>query len=214
MDFATARQKMVDGQIRPNQVTDQRLLAALAELPREDFVPEGLRALAYVDEDIPLGNGRALMEPMVFARLVQAADVAEGTRALVVAAGSGYGAAVLARIGARVVALEAPGPMAERLAALGGGVTVAVGPPADGWAAAAPYDVILIEGAVEVIPPALTTQLAEGGRLVTVRASGRRGVLGRAVRLLAVAGTVTELPLFDAGTPTLPEFRRAPAFVF
>jgi protein-L-isoaspartate(D-aspartate) O-methyltransferase len=217
MDFARARLNMIEGQLRPNRVTDPRLLTAMGELPRETFLPEAKRPLAYVDEDVPLGGGRALMEPMVFARLVQEAAVGPGARVLVVGAGAGYGAAVLDRIGAKVVALETPGGRAEALrAALGGaaGVTVAAGPLAEGWAAAAPYDVILIEGAVEEIPVALTAQLAEGGRLLTVRASGRPGVLGRAVRLLRVGGTVTEVVLFDAGTPLLPEFRRAPAFVF
>lgn len=209
---------MVEGQLRPNRVTDPALLAAMAELPREAFLPPAQRPLAYVDEDIPLGGGRALMEPMVFARLVQAAGIRPGSRVLVVGAGAGYGAAVLARMGASVVALEAPGPLAEALraspAARAEGVKVVAGALAEGWAVEAPYDVVLIEGAVEEIPPALTGQLAEGGRLVTVRASGRPGVLGRAVRLVRVAGTVTEVPLFDAGTPTLPEFRRARAFVF
>jgi protein-L-isoaspartate(D-aspartate) O-methyltransferase len=217
-DFARARLNMIEGQLRPNRVTDPALLAAMAEVPREAFLPPALRPLAYIDEDIPLAGGRALMEPMVFARLVQEARVRAGSKVLVVAAGAGYGAAVLARMGARVVALEAPGPAAEALraspAAGAAGVVIAIGPLAEGWAAEAPYDVVLIEGAVEEIPPALPGQLAEGGRLVTVRASGRPGVLGRAVRLLRLAGTVTEVPLFDAGTPLLPEFRRAPAFVF
>jgi protein-L-isoaspartate(D-aspartate) O-methyltransferase len=138
---------------------------------------------------------------------------------LVVGAGAGYGAVVLDRVGAKVVALETPGPRADALgaglaAARASAVTVAAGPLGEGWAAAAPYDVVLIEGAVEQIPEALTAQLAEGGRLVTVRASGRPGVLGRAVRLSRFAGVVTEVPLFDAGTPLLPEFRRAPEFVF
>jgi len=217
-DFAMARRNMIEGQLRPNRVTDPALLAAMAEVPRERFLPPALQPLAYVDEDLRLGCGRALMEPMVFARLVQEARVRPGSRVLVVAAGAGYGAAVLARMGARVVALEAPGPAAEVLraspAAKAPGVTTAIGPLAEGWAAEAPYDVVLIEGAVEEIPPALPNQLVDGGRLVTVRASGKPGVPGRAVRLLRVAGTVTEVPLFDAGTILLPEFRRAPAFVF
>lgn len=214
MDYAKARLNMVDGQLRPNKVTDAALLAAMAEVPREAFLPAERRALAYADEDVAVGPGRWLLEPMVFARLVQAAEVGEGTRVLVVAAGSGYGALVLARCGARVVALEAPGLMATALPARLPGVTVAVGPVTEGWAVAAPYDVILIEGAVEDVPPALEAQLAEGGRLVTVIAAPRRFVLGRAVRRLRLGGTVTEVPLFDAGTPSLPEFRRAPAFVF
>lgn len=229
MDFAKARLNMVDGQLRPNKVTDAALLAAMGEVPREAFLPAERRALAYADEDVPVGPGsgvagsgvaafdvpgRHLLEPMVFARLVQAAEVTAGTRVLVVAAGVGYGAAVLARCGARVVALEAPGPLADALPARVPGVTVVSGPVTEGWAAAAPYDVILIEGAVEHVPAAIEAQLAEGGRLLTVIAAPRRFVLGRAVRRVRLAGTVTEVPLFDAGTPVLAEFRRAPAFVF
>ncbi len=214
MNFAKARLNMVECQLRPNKVTDPRLLAAMGEVPREAFLPPDAQPLAYVDEDVVAAPGRVLMEPMVFARLVQEAGVGEGTRVLVVAAGLGYGAAVLARVGARVVALEAPGAVADALAARRIGAAVVTGPLADGWPGQSPYDVILIEGAVEVVPEALEAQLAEGGRLMAVIASGRRGVLGLAVRRLKVAGTVTEVPLFDAGTPVLPEFRRAPAFVF
>lgn len=214
MDFAKARLNMVDGQLRPNKVTDAALLAAMGEVPREAFLSAERRALAYADEDVPVGPGRWLMEPMVFARLVQAAEVGEGTRVLLVAAGVGYGAAVLARCGARVVALEAPGVMPASVQRLMGGAMAVSGKVTEGWPADAPYDVILIEGAVEHVPPALEAQLAEGGRLVTVIAAPRRFVLGRAVRRVRIAGTVTEVPLFDAGTPALPEFRRAPEFVF
>ncbi|TQF78867.1 protein-L-isoaspartate O-methyltransferase [Elioraea sp. Yellowstone] len=219
MDFARARLNMVEGQLRPNKVTDPRILAAMLDLPRELFLPAERRALAYLDEDIPLGGGRALIEPMVLARLVQAAEVEEGSRVLVVAAGAGYGAALLARLARSVVALEAPGEAVERLraalAAIGvTGVRVVGGPVTEGWAAEAPYDAILIEGAVETVPEVILAQLVEGGRLVTVEASGRPGVLGVAVRLVRLAGTVTRLPLFDAGTPLLPEFRRKRGFVF
>jgi len=214
MDFAIARQNMIEGQLRPNKVTEAALLGAMGEVPREAFLPPAQRALAYADEDVAAAPGRWLMEPMVFARLVQAAEVGEGTRVLLVAAGAGYGAAVLARMGARVVALEAPGPLAEALARKVPGVAVATGPVTEGWAAEAPYDVILIEGAVVLVPEGLLGQLAEGGRLVAVRASSRPGLLGRAVKLVKLFGTVTEVPLFDAGTPPLAEFRPAPAFVF
>jgi protein-L-isoaspartate(D-aspartate) O-methyltransferase len=214
MDFAKARQNMIEGQLRPNKVTDEALLAAMAEVPREAFLPPAKRALAYVDEDVAAAPGRWLLEPMVFARLVQAAEVEKGTRVLVVAAGVGYGAAVLARIGARVVALEVPGALAEALAKAVPGATVVAGPLTAGWGPASPYDVILIEGAVAQMPEALLAQLAEGGRIVAVRASSRPGVLGRAVKLVKLSGTVTEVVLFDAGTPALAEFRPTPAFVF
>jgi protein-L-isoaspartate(D-aspartate) O-methyltransferase len=219
MDFARARLNMVEGQVRPNKVTDPRILAAMLDLPRELFLPPERRALAYLDEDIPLGGGRALIEPMVLARLVQAAGIAETSRVLVIAAGAGYGAALVGRLAAAVVALEAPGEPVERLraalAAVGAANVRAVGGPVtEGWAAEAPYDAILIEGAVEMIPERILGQLVESGRLVTVEASGRPGVLGVAVRLVRIAGTTTRLPLFDAGTPLLPEFRRKRGFVF
>lgn len=219
MDFARARLNMVEGQIRPNKVTDPRILAAMLDLPRERFLPPDRQVFAYLDEDVQVAPGRALIEPMVLARLVQAAEVQETSRVLVIAAGAGYGAALLARLARSVIALEAPGEAAERLrgtlAAVGAtGVRVVGGPVTDGWAAEAPYDVILIEGAVETIPEPIPAQLVEGGRLVTVEASGRTGVLGVAVRLVRVAGTTTRLPLFDAGTPLLPEFRRTRGFVF
>ncbi|WP_439576992.1 protein-L-isoaspartate O-methyltransferase family protein [Elioraea sp.] len=219
MDFARARLNMVEGQIRPNKVTDPRIVAAMLDLPRERFLPPDRQAFAYLDEDIPVAPGRALLEPMVLARLVQAAELRESSRVLVVAAGAGYGAALCGRLASSVIALEAPGEPAERLratlAAVGAtSVRVVGGPVADGWAAEAPYDVILIEGAVETIPEPIPGQLVEGGRLVTVEASGRPGVLGVAVRLVRVAGTTTRLPLFDAGTPVLPEFRRRRGFVF
>lgn len=219
MDFARARLNMVEGQIRPNKVTDPRIVAAMLDLPREIFLPAERRAMAYLDEDIPLGGGRALIEPMVLARLVQAADLREDSRVLVIAAGAGYGAALVGRLAASVVALEAPGEPVEQLraalAAAGAGNVRAVGGAVvDGWSSESPYDAILIEGAVESLPERILAQLVEGGRLLMVEAAGRPGVLGVAVRYLRVAGTTTRLPLFDAGTPPLPEFSRKRGFVF
>lgn len=218
MDFARARRNMVEGQLRPNGVVDPRLLEAMQSLPREEFLPPSLRARAYLDEDIPLDAGRWLMEPLVLARLVQAASPSATDRVLVVAAGAGYGAALMGRLAGEVTALETP----ERVDALRRAiarfaprtVTAVAGPLSDGWPPNAPYDVILVEGGVASIPEALKSQLAERGRLVAVEGSGRPGVLGRAVRLLRLGSSVTPLPLFEAGTPLLPEFRRSPGFVF
>lgn len=218
MDFARARLNMVEGQLRPNGINDPRLLDAILSLPREEFLPPRLRARAYLDDDVPVGEGRWLIEPMVLARLVQAAAPAETDRVLVVAAGAGYGAALMGRLVAEVTALESPDRVEALRRALGRlaprTVTAVAGPILDGWPAAAPYDVVLVEGGVASIPEALTAQLAEGGRLLTVEVSGRPGVLGRAVRLLRLGSSVTPLPLFDAGTPLLPEFRRPSGFVF
>ncbi len=185
-DYAAARALMVEGQVRPNKVTDARVLGAMRDLPRERFVPADKAMLAYSDEDVPLGDGRYLMEPMVIARLVQMAVPRAGERALVVGAGSGYGAALLAACGATVTALEQSGQLLALarsvLPAMSPGVTLVEGPLADGWKAGAPYDVIMIEGAVGEIPATIAAQLrAEGGRLVTVLRPGER--TGHAVLL-------------------------------
>src|SRR5271166_5811167 len=182
--FADARNRMVDSQIRPNRVTDPRILAAMRRIPRERFVPPAVVSLAYADEDVPLGNGRYLMEPMVLARLLQAAALQEQERALVVGAGTGYGAAVIVACGCRVVALEEdPALLAIARAILPSeapGVTLVSGPLSAGWPIHAPYDVILIEGAVQEVPPALAAQLhQESGRLLT--AISREGRVTQAV---------------------------------
>ncbi len=218
--YANARQLMVDGQVRPNRVYDRRILNAMRALPRERFLPPALAARAYTDEDVPLGNGRFLTEPMVIARLVQLAEIRDGEHALVVAAGTGYAAALVAACGARVVALEeSPDLLAlgrAVLPACAPGVDLVAGPLAQGWAAGAPYDVILIDGAVEEVPDAILRQLRPtathgGGRLVTARRSGgvEQGVLGE-----MVGGALRFAAAFDCATPVLPAFRRVPGFVF
>ncbi len=227
MDSQAARAVMVDGQVRPNKVTDPRIIAAMRRLPREAFVPPAAAVLAYSDEDVPLGGGRYLMEPMVIARLIQIAAPRPGERVLVVAAGSGYGAAILAACGAHVTALEADADLlALARAALARpdvagdapAVTLVSGSLAEGWAAGAPYDIILIEGAVEEIPPALAGQLKSGtGRLVTVRVDAARvgaGRIGHAVLGEMTAAGLSFQPVFDCATPLLPALRRAPGFVF
>ena len=216
-DFADARNRMVDSQLRPNKVTDPRVLSAMRELPRERFLPARLRPRAYVDEDVPLGGGRVLMEPLVIARLVQLAAPSTGERALVVGAGVGYGAAVLARCGVRVIALEedrALAALAERtLAELAPGVAVVIGPLAAGWPKGKPYDIILIEGAVREIPAALEGQLrADTGRLVAVRAT--IGSMGSAVLAEPTPLGLRAKPMFDCATPPLPSLLPKPSFTF
>jgi protein-L-isoaspartate(D-aspartate) O-methyltransferase len=217
-DFALARRNMIDGQLRPNRVTSAELLAVVGKLPRERFLPEGLRSVAYSDEDVPLGNGRYLIEPMVLARLIQTLQPGAADRAMVVAAGRGYGAALLAGLVGSVIAVESDASLAaasaETLKALGiGNVTPAAGPLEAGAAASAPYDVILIEGAVQHVPPAILDQLAEGGRLGTIIA-GAPGALGVAQLVVKQGGVASGRPLFDAGTPVLPGFAPPPRFVF
>lgn len=215
--YADARKNMVDSQVRPNKVTDARVLAAMRSLPRERFVTPAGVALAYADEDVPLGGGRYLMEPMVLARLLQFAAIVPGERALVIAAGSGYGAAVMAACGARVTALEDDSALASMadglLKELAPGVAVVKGPLAEGWAGGAPYDVILIEGAVRDIPPAAAKQLrADGGRLVAVLTGAGR--TNQAVLAEATPAGLRAQPVFDCATPALPSLMPAPVFEF
>jgi len=214
--YDTARNLMVDGQVRPNKVTDPRIIGAMRSLPRERFVPPQLAPLAYSDADVPLGNGRALVEPMVIARLVQLAAIRGGERVLLVAAGSGYGAALLAACGAQVTALDDDAALlALARGALAGiaGITLVSGPLAAGWPGGAPYDVVFVEGAVEEIPAALAAQLRPAtGRLIAVRATA--GQVGQAV-LGEVGGAGLRLqPVFDCTAPVLAALRRVPGFVF
>lgn len=208
---------MVDSQIRPNKVTDPRVLDAMRVIPRERFVPPALRARAYVDEDVPLAGGRALMEPMVLARLIQLAAPAAGERALVIGAGTGYGAAVLAACGVSVVALEEDKSLLalarEVLAEEAPGVVLAEGPLGAGWPAAGPYDLVLLEGAVATIPAALASQLRQDtGRLVTVLTGPGR--VGKAVIAEMTPAGLRAQPAFDCATPLIPSLRPTPTFVF
>jgi protein-L-isoaspartate(D-aspartate) O-methyltransferase len=217
-DFALARRNMIDGQLRPNRVTNAQLLAAIGELPRERFLPEATRSVAYADDDVPLGNRRYLMEPMVLARLIQALQPRPEDRAMVVASGPGYGAALLARLVHSVVAVESDPTLAaaaERTAKELGiaGIRQTIGKLEQGAAESAPYDVILIEGAVQVVPQTIFDQLAEGGRLTTVIA-GPPGASGVAQLFMKEGGMASGRPLFDSGTPSLPGFAPPPRFTF
>jgi protein-L-isoaspartate(D-aspartate) O-methyltransferase len=215
--FAEARTHMVDSQLRPNKVTDPRILGAMRRLPRERFLPAALAARAYTDEDVPLGGGRYLIEPMVLARLLQLAAIANGEQVLVVGAGSGYGAAVAAACGGRVTALEEDPALLDLgrsvLAELAPAVTLVSGKLAAGWPAGAPYDVVLIEGAIYRIPPAVEAQVRAGsGRLVGVLCGA-----GRTCQAVLAEHSSTGLraqPIFDCATPPLPMLIPAPAFQF
>lgn len=218
-DFALARRNMIDGQLRPNRVTSTQLLTAIADLPRERFLPDGLRSLAYADDDVPLGNGRYLMEPMILARLIQTLQPRPEDKALVVGSGTGYGTAILARLVKSVAALEADAALAgsaeQTIKALGiANVRHVTGKMEDGWRAEAPYDVILVEGAVPHVPQAIVDQLAEGGRLGAVISAAAAGVLGVAHIMVKEGGVASGRPIFDAGTPALPGFAPPPRFTF
>lgn len=220
IDHAAARRVMVDSQVRPSEVSDLRLIAAMLEVPREKFLPESKLALAYLDLDAPVTEGeggrtRRLLKPMVLAKLLQVAEVAAGDRVLDVGCATGYAAAILGRLASSVVALEEDPALARvataSLAAVGAhNVEVAVGPLAQGWPAGAPYDVILLDGASEMLPKALLRQLKDGGRLVGIEA----GTPGKAMIYRAAAGEVGGRPIFDANAALLPGFARPPAFVF
>jgi protein-L-isoaspartate(D-aspartate) O-methyltransferase len=217
VDYAAARSNMVESQLRTNKVTDVGLLEAFESLPRELFVPQPKRGIAYVDEDIPLAEGRHLMEPQVLARLLQAADIRPGDVVLDIACGTGYASAIMAKLTDTVVALESDAGLAETanetLSSLSiDNVVVVQGPLAEGYAKQAPYNVILMAGAVAEVPRAVFDQLAEDGRLVTV-VKDRPG-LGRACLFRRAGAVVSHRVLFDAGTPLLPGFAREPGFVF
>jgi protein-L-isoaspartate(D-aspartate) O-methyltransferase len=219
-DFSTARQNMVDGQVRTNDVTDTRILDALLTIPREAFVPASKRALAYLDLDLDVSEGRAakryLIKPAVMAKMLQAAEIRSSDRVLMVGCASGYAAAVAARIAGQVVATESEPELVDRaaatLAALGfGNITVRCALPAEGAPADAPFDVIILNGATEIVPQRLYEQLCEGGRLV--------GVFGlsqpqRATIVTHSHNDFGDRPLFDAAAPVLPGLERLPAFVF
>lgn len=228
IDFAKLRRTMVECQLRPNKVIDTKLLAAFEDVPRELFVPKSLRGVAYVDEDLQIAPGRYLMEPMVLARLIQAADLEPDEVVLDIGAATGYGAAILSGLASTVVAVESDLILYEQANAilrdLGKVNCVVVSEPLTaGYPRSAPYDVILVEGAVAEIPTALTDQLADGGRLLAVVAAGtaaaafsglRGSAVGQAVICRRIGGTVSRRVLFDAQVPVLPGFEARPRFVF
>lgn len=215
--FDAARMHMIESQIRPNKVTDERLLEALARILRELFVPEPLRSVAYIDEDLAIGRGRYLMEPMVAARLIQAAAVQRTDMALVVGAGTGYEAAVISRLARAVVALEEDEDLA-RLARAAlieesiASVSVVEGPLGLGYRQRAPYDVILFGGAVAELPSEVLGQLSEGGRLVAVVKPVGAGI-GRATLATRTGSVVARRVIFDAAISLLPGLEPKPAFV-
>jgi protein-L-isoaspartate(D-aspartate) O-methyltransferase len=190
-DFSTARQKMVDGQVRPSDVTDLRIIDAMLAVPREEFVPASQRAMAYLDLDLEVAPNRFLIKPVVLARMLQASDVKATDKVLVVGCPTGYAAAVIAQFA--------------------GLVTSAAGMPADGDAGNGPYDLIVLAGATEVVPTGLYKQLAPDGQLVGVFA------LTKPARAVIVTHSHEDFgtrPLFDATAPVLPGMEKLPAFVF
>ena len=218
MEFARARRFMVDGQLRPNQVQDPRLLAAFGDLPREAFLPSSLAPRAYADSDVPLPGGRFLMQPMVMARLFQLAELRRGDRTLVLGAGCGYGAAVLAAMGASVTALEndralygmAEANLARCLPDMS--VRLLCEGPARPPPGLGPFGLIVIEGGIPAIPRPIETLLAEAGRLVALVTAG--GPPARATLVRHIGGSFTPRTAFEAHAAPLPAFQRKPSFAF
>ncbi len=214
-DYALARNLMVDGQLRPSKVTDRRILDAMRSLPREKFVPEAVSTLAYIDENLPLGGGRVLLKPLVLARLLQLARPRVGETALIVGSGTGYGAAILAACGVHVTALESePALLALARKALpdSADITWLQGALGEGHVASAPYDLVVIEGAVPAIPETIARQVAASGRLVTIIVAN--GAAGYAALAEPTTGGLRAKAAFDANAPLLPGLAPAPSFTF
>lgn len=213
---AVALSHMIDCQLRPNEVNDERIIAAIQAVPREVFVPKAKRSVAYVDEDICVGDDRFLMEPRVFARLLMAADVQDTDIVLDIGCATGYSSAVIAGLADAVVAVEEKEDLAalaeKKLADLDVmNVAVVTCAMCDGVAKQGPFDVIFIEGAVEEIPSALLKQLKNGGRLVCIKLE--RGV-GRAHIITNTDNVLEYRNLFDADVAALPGFEKTQSFVF
>jgi protein-L-isoaspartate(D-aspartate) O-methyltransferase len=208
-DFAAARQAMVESQLRPQGVTDHAVIAAMGSVAREDFVLEEVRPLAYIDRGVAIGSGRFLPAPTVLGQLLTQMAPQSGERALVVGAGTGYSAAILKHIGCDVVALESDAALAARAKALG--IDVVEGPLEAGFERGAPYQQILIDGAVEFIPDAIVAQLADGGRLgaALIDRGITRLIVGR-----KAGGAFGHLSVGDSGVAALPGFSRPRGFTF
>lgn len=209
-DFDRAREAMVDSQLRPAGVNDPAVIAAMAAVERERFVPEAARALAYAEVAVPLGDGRGLAPATALGLLLTQLAPATGERALIVGAATGYSAAVLAAMHVEVVALESD-PRLAAAARENGAALVVEGPLDAGWKKAAPYDLLLIDGAVERLPDALLDQLADGGRFgaALVEKGVSRLIVGH-----KTAGGVGHYSIADWQMPRLPGFARQKTFTF
>ena len=212
-NFEQMRRAMVSSQLRTTGVNDPRVVAAMGAVPRERFVPKERASLAYAETLVPLGGGRELNAPMATGRMLTEAHLQGHERALVIGAATGYAAAVAARLVKSVVALEELPELAgfAREALAGTGVELVEGPLNQGWAARAPYDFVLIDGAVEFVPQAIIDQLADGGELAA-------GLLDNGVARLSVGrvigGAVGATAYSDAASAILPGFEKPRGFSF
>ena len=215
-DYALQRFNMVESQVRTSDVTDERVLAAMDEVPRERFVPASKRGIAYADTALEIVPGRFMLSPRNFGKMLQAAVIEPGDKVLDVGCASGYSSAVLAKLARSVIALEQDADLvraaSDMLPAVGAtNALVVQGSLAEGARQHAPYDVIFINGGIESDPRALLAQLNEGGRLIAIK---RKGAEGRAQLYVKENGHVGNWPVFDAHAPVLPGFREPVGFVF
>lgn len=222
ISFDLQRKNMVESQVRPSDITDRRVIAAMLDIPREAFAPAETRALAYMDQDLPVGFGgpgrprRALLAPRTLARMAQLLECGTGDRVLEVGTATGYGAAILGQIAKEVVALESDEELTARArSALSdkkyNNIKIVNGPLASGWLAEAPYSAILVGGAVSEIPAGLLDQLQDGGRFVAIKVQNG---IGRLMQWRRTGTTFSDRPVGDAAAPALPGFERAAGFVF
>jgi protein-L-isoaspartate(D-aspartate) O-methyltransferase len=217
MNYALARRKMVENQLRTNQIEDARVIAAMGRIPREMFVPAALKGIAYIDEDLPLGNGRNLMEPLVLARVLQVASIGPEDVVLDVGCGNGYNAAVMSQLASTVIALESDPDLVAESSRLFAeleldNVVAAEGPLREGYARGGPYDVITFGGAVAEVPEVMIDQLAATGRIVAVIA--HRPKIGKIKVFTRSDRGVLQSEAFDAFTPLLPGFEPVSKFTF
>lgn len=216
MDFSTARRNMIECQIRTNKVVDEALIASIGEAPRERFLPDALRAVAYIDEDLQLNAERCLLEPMVLARLLQELALTPGDAVLDIASGTGYAAAIMARMAAAIFAQESDADLQGRAAELFGelaldNVVSVDGDLVAGCAEHAPFNAILIEGAVDAVPAGILDQLADGGRLIAIVMDNG---IGRATLFRKDGGHFSRRVIFDANVPVLKAFQNPAGFKF
>jgi protein-L-isoaspartate(D-aspartate) O-methyltransferase len=215
-DYAAAREAMVDRQVRPSDVTRYPIIEAMLAVPREDFVPDALRPVAYLGEHVPLGPGRVLLDPRVFAKLLDALNVGPRDLVLDLGCGLGYSTAVLARMAEAVVAIEPDAAMAAEAEALLArhavdNAVVIAGPLAGGRAEHGPFDAMIFEGAIEVLPELLAGQLKPGGRVAAIVVDGSRGQARLGIR---AGNGIAWRRIFDATAPVLPGFAATKAFEF
>ncbi len=216
--FIRARKIMLESQIRPNKVIDEMVLSAFAEIPRELFVQKSMRDIAYIDEDLPLSNGRSLMEPMVLARLIQSLNLGVSDNVMIIGVGTGYSAAIISKIVASVIGVESRANLIQKaennLARLDITNTVLFKERLqDGYSKEAPYNAILIDGGVSFVPENILNQLANNGRLVSIYRPEIE-TAGEASLWMRAASNFSRTCLFNAQVPTLEEFKVKSEFIF